>query len=37
MGYFYVPVLFIWLYRRQEEKDLAIAQQYVAQAENEYN
>lgn len=37
MGYFYVPILFIWLYRRQEEKDLAIAQQYVAQAENVYN
>lgn len=35
-AYFYTPVFFVWLYKRQEEKDLAVAQQYVAQAENVY-
>lgn len=35
-AYLFTPVFFVWLYKRQEEKDLAVAQQYVAQAENVY-
>lgn len=36
MGYFFTPVIFVWLFKRQEEKDLAIAEEYLAQAQNVY-